>query len=230
MIIEGFDSNDTNRITFRDNGGTNRNFPFVAAGTIAFNSNLVSDSGGEFWMFFEYTTRTTVGDFAISAPSGSTASLDSAGTNFPALSQNDYIAVAGFTNEENNGIWQVTDASPTTGQFDATKVDGATVVAETAGSRTLDQNPINSPDAIIVDDNDGIDITGAIGGASIAFTFDYDGNIQGGRTAATDAPILLRAIGLETAQFVEATGTITRATGLGFSLVAALERNFDNPA
>ena len=228
VIIEGFDSNDTNRLTFSDNTGTNRTFPFVAAGTITFNSNLFGDSGASYWMFYQYSTQTTVGDFVISGASGDTASLDSAGTNFPTLAQNDYVNLAGFTNEENNGVWQVTDASPTTGQFDAQKVNGATVVNETTASRTLDQAPINSPDAIIVQDNDAASITGTISGSSVAFTFDYDGNVQGSRTAATDAPILLRAIGLETAQFVEATGTITRATGLGFSLVAALERNYEN--
>ena len=57
----------------------------------------------------------------------------------------------------------------------------------------------------------------------------YDNNVQGGRTSGTNADIVLRAIGLETAQFVEATGTITRATGQVFSLVAALERNYSNP-
>ena len=97
------------------------------------------------------------------------------------------------------------------------------------GSGTLDKNPINSSDAIIVDDNGGSDIAGAISGPSSAFDFDYDGNTQGGRTAGLDANILLRAIGLETAQFVEVTGTITRAVGQSFTLTAGLERNYLNP-
>ncbi|MDX1430553.1 MAG: hypothetical protein R3282_09705, partial [Rhodothermales bacterium] len=62
VFIEGFDSNDTNRLTFTDNGAVERTFPFVAAGTINFNANLQNDSMGQFWMFFEYSTRTTVGD------------------------------------------------------------------------------------------------------------------------------------------------------------------------
>jgi hypothetical protein len=72
-------------------------------------------------------------------------------------------------------------------------------------------------------------ITGMVTAASIAFDFDYDGNTQGGRDSGTDAAILLRAIGLETEQFVEATGTITRAVGLSFTLTAGLERNYSNP-
>lgn len=229
VFIEGFDSNDTNRLTFTDNGGVERTFPFVAAGSINFNPNLVNDATPEYTMFFEYSTRTTVTDLALSGASGDTASLDSAGSNLPTLVQNDYIALAGMTNPANNGVWIVTDAAPTAAQADIRKVDGQTVVNEGAGSRTLDENPINSPGAIIVNDNGGTPITGAVGGASVGFDFDYDGNTQGGRTAATDADVVLRAIGTDTAQFVETTGTITRAVGQSFSLVAALERNFNNP-
>ena len=83
--------------------------------------------------------------------------------------------------------------------------------------------------AILVDDNSGTDISGNVGGASsVAFDFDYDGNTQGGRTAGTDAAVTVVAIGLDTAQYVSAAATITRATGQNISLVAPLERNYDN--
>lgn len=228
VIIMGFDSNDTNRLTFYDNTATARNYPFVAAGSIAFNANLEDDGSAKYWMFFEYVKRSAVADLAISASSGSTASIDSAGANLPTVAQNNYIKIAGATNPANNGIWIVTDASPTTSQFDARKVDGATVANQTAFSGTIDDNPVDSPDALIVNNNAGSPITGTISGPSVAFDFDYDNNVQGGRTAATNAAIVLRALGLTLAQPVQTTGTITRATGLSFSLVAALERNYSN--
>lgn len=97
--------------------------------------------------------------------------------------------------------------------------------------------------AIIVEDSDGTQILGDINGTgthtgnagtidaagniSIPFTYDYDVNVQRGSTsAATDAPVTLVAIGLTNAQFVIAAGTITRATGITISAVAALERNY----
>jgi hypothetical protein len=123
----------------------------------------------------------------------------------------------------------VTDAAPTTSQFDARKVDGQTVVDEGAASHPVDWKPIDSPQAIIVNDNGGTPIEGAIGAASASFDFDYDGNTQGGRSAGSDAAIVIRAIGLEDAQFTETTGEITRATGLTYSVVAPLERNYQNP-
>lgn len=146
VAIDNFDAGDTNDLTFVDNTGTGRNFPFVAAGTLTFNNNLVSDGSAVYRMFF---TTNPAGDFGTSS-------------------------------------------------------------------------------AVLVDDNAGTDISGTISGSSISFDFDYDNNVQGGRTAGTDADVTIVAIGLDSAQYVAATGTITRSTGQSFSLVAALERNYDN--
>lgn len=53
IYIDNFSSADTNRITFADNTGTNRTFPYTAAGTLAFNSNLVADgASGIYRLFF----------------------------------------------------------------------------------------------------------------------------------------------------------------------------------
>lgn len=233
VIITGFSTNDTNRLVFVDNLGTERTYPFVAAGTITFNANLVNDTGpAKYWMFYEYTERFTNTGFSIGSASGDDAVLTSTTTSLVAeLLNGDYIRLDGFANETNNGIWVLTGAPAGTGPWTAavTKVNGQTVVNEVAGpSVSLDKNPVNSADAIIVDSNSGADITGTIGGATVAFDYDYDGNVQGGRTAGTDAAVVIRAIGLSTAQFVETTATITRATGLSFSVVSALERNYSN--
>jgi hypothetical protein len=77
---------------------------------------------------------------------------------------------------------------------------------------------------------DGGEAAGAINATTVAFDFDYDNNVQGGRTAGTDAAVVLVAAGLEAAQVAVASGlTITRATGLSFSVTAATERNYSNP-
>lgn len=83
--------------------------------------------------------------------------------------------------------------------------------------------------ALLVDDNSGVDIAGNVSGASsVTKSFNYDGNVQGGRTAGTDAAITVVGIGLSTGQYVKATGTIARSTSNSVSLVAALERNYAN--
>lgn len=83
--------------------------------------------------------------------------------------------------------------------------------------------------AIIVDDNSAADITGQITGASIAWTFDYDNNVQGGRTAGTNADVTVVAQGLNGAQWVLATHTITRSVAQTISVNAIDERNYANP-
>ncbi len=149
VYIDNFNTNDTNRISFSDDLGIARTFPFVAAGSIAFNANLQGDTSAIYRMF--YTTN----------PAG----------NFGTVS------------------------------------------------------------AVLVDNNAGVDISGNVSAAaSISFDYNYEGNVQGGRTAATDADVTIVAIGLNSAQYVVATGTITRATGINFSLVAPLERNYTNLA
>lgn len=96
------------------------------------------------------------------------------------------------------------------------------------------------PDAVIVNDNDGNPITGSLrdnGGpptSSVSFTFDYDGNTQGGRTAGSaettsNADVTVVAIGLASAAYVTVTSTILRTKTNNISLVAALERNYENP-
>ena len=147
VYIDNFQTADTNRISFIDNTGTSRTFPFVAVVTVNFNANLQNDASAIYRVFF----------------------TDANGNNF------------------------------------------------------------GDSDAIIVDDNSDVDVAGLISAAaSVQFDFDYDGNVQGGRTAATDANITVVALGLDTGQYVSATGTIARSTANSISLVAPLERNYDN--
>jgi hypothetical protein len=148
VFIDNFQDADTNSIDFFDVSGTVRRFPFVSAGTINFNDNLINDAVAEYFMFFT----------------------------------------------------------------------------------SVDSGSFGSASAVIVEDNDDIPITGSVSGSSsVAFTFDYDNNAQGGRTAGSDAAVTVVAIGLSTAQYVSAVGTIDRSKTVSITLVSALERNYSNP-
>lgn len=148
VYIDNFNSNDTNRIEFYDQNAVKRVFPFVAAGTLSFNTNLVNDPSAKYWMFF---------------------------TTLPGAS-----------------------------------------------------NDFGESGAVLVQNSSAVDITGSVTGASIPFSFAYDSNVQGGRTAGTDAAVTVVAIGANTAQYVSTTATITRTTGQNISLTASLERNYNN--
>lgn len=149
VYIDNFQVADTNRLTFNDNTGTERVFPYVASLTLNFGANLVADASAKYWVFF--------------------STLPGAGNDF------------------------------------------------------------GEAGALLVDDNSGADMTGNVSGnSSLQFSFNYDGNTQGGRTAGTDANITVVAIGLATGQYVRATGTIARSTANSVSLVAPLERTYAN--
>ncbi len=228
VIIEGFDTNNTNNLAFVDNGLTPRSFPFVAAGTLNFSQNLVDDTDGEYWLFYEYTKRTTNADIDVVAPSGDSYTLT--GT-LPDMAVNDYIKISGFAQAENNGLFIVEVETTPSANYDVRKVDGTNVgTVETDQTVSIDENPFPSPDAILVNNNSGSPIAGAVSSTSIAFDYDYVNNVQGGRTADTNALVRLVAAGLESAQVaVSPVLTISKATGLSFAVTAAQERNYSNP-
>ena len=87
-------------------------------------------------------------------------------------------------------------------------------------------------DAILVEDASAVPMADSVGGqAQIVRTFAYDSNVQrGSGSDGANAPVTVVAIGLGTGQFVTATATIERSVTNSVALVAALERNYENPA
>lgn len=87
-------------------------------------------------------------------------------------------------------------------------------------------NDFGESGAVTVNDASGTPITGTISSGSIAFTFDYDGNVQGGRSAGTDAAVTLIGIRPGTGKYAVATGTLSRSKGISLSLVAEQDRAY----
>lgn len=148
VFIDNFNANDTNQIDFYDKNSIKRTFPFVAAGTIPFNSNIVGDTSAVYRMLFK-------------------------------------------TNPAGN---------------------------------------FGTANAVTVKNAAGLDIAGTVSGASsIPFDFDYDGNVQGGRAAGTDAIVGIVVIGKNNGKYAYQEYTITRTVGLNFPIVAEKERSYSNP-
>lgn len=246
VVIRNFDANSTNRINHQpitvDSGGLDADdvpqvfttvaFPFVSAGSFNFSDNLVAqpDVDTVYTVYFDYITEDVSTGVATTGPTGSQATIDytaDAGL-LDHYSSGDYFTLQGFTDTTLNGLWQA-DANPSTNTILATKQDGATVVAEAAGnSITARLNPFESPGAVIVQENDSTPMDAQITAASIPWDFDYTNNNQGGRTANTPAPCTLVAIAKDGAEWVEATFTITAATGISVPVNANDERNYEN--
>lgn len=109
-----------------------------------------------------------------------------------------------------------------------------TLPLEPGGS---ENNDFGQANARIVEDKDGVPITGTYSGSPIDFSFNYDkedadyGNgperTPGG---SNDAAVTVLGIGLDGGQYVSVNATITKSTGINILLAPAQERNFDNPA
>jgi len=80
--------------------------------------------------------------------------------------------------------------------------------------------------AITVNDASGTPITGSFPTGAISFTFDYDNNVQGGRTGGTDANVTVVAGKPGTAKPVLFGATITKAKGITIGLVSEIDRAY----
>lgn len=85
-------------------------------------------------------------------------------------------------------------------------------------------NDFGESGAITVNDASGTPITGTISSSSIAFTYDYDGNVQGGYTGGTDRNVVLIGIKPGSGKYVAAEGVLTRSKAISLSLVAEADR------
>lgn len=245
--FDDFDSNITNNIVLHDiavgsgiqygldaedvpNTSSERTYPFTAAGTMIFSSNLVAETNADtrYVMYFKNIAEQTGTGFTITGSAGANAVLNGTGMS---ISVGEYFTLAGFvTNTENNGV-KVATGSPTSTVVPYTDALGVTQTDDSTGDTvTLEEQPYDTASAIIVDDNSGTDIDGQVDATNIVFDFNYDGNVQGGRTAGEDAPVVVVAQGLEDSEWIFAEFVITQATGLSFPVNAPDERTYLNPA
>jgi hypothetical protein len=232
VYITNLNAASSNDTTYYDNLGLVRSAPLTVAVTLDFNQTILDDSVSKYTLFFDRTIRTTVSDLVIAAGTGANGTFTSAGNNLPAtLNRNvgAYVRITGLTgvDEAMNGVYQVT-GSIDAASYDVTRYDGATIVTTGAASLFLDQNCIDTPDAIIVKDSGLSDVTNVNPATDYSFNFDYSNNDQGGRTPSTDAFVQARTIGQSIQQYTQSAVQTISTSATTIALSAAIERNFAN--
>lgn len=232
VFIDNLNSASRNDTVYYDNLGISRAHPLGVPVTLDFNQTALDDSALAYSLFFDYTRRRSPTDLIITAVSGATGTFDSAGAGLSALNvgAGQYVRVSGLTGADAamNGIYQVT-AETSTSQWSVTRYDGATIVTTSSASANIDEYPIDSPDAIIVQDDTPTNVSGTNPSADVTFTFDYSGNVQGGRTSSTDADVVFRAIGQSGAQYGQTSVLTIGSTAVTLPLTNNIERNYSNP-
>jgi len=192
VYIDNFNTADINNIVFADNTGTNRTYPYTAAGTLLPNTYLVTDGAGSNAIYRAFFKQLQGGK--------KYGTVDALLVN----KADNSTPVSGFVT-----------GSTIPFDFD---YDGNTQATWTAAT------------------------TYAVGDEYRNDTTWYrvtTGYTSGGTFGATDTTnsqtisgpsIVVTALGKSTAQAVVTEGTIARSTSNSFSLVAALERNYQNLA
>jgi hypothetical protein len=222
---------DQNNLRLVDNTGVRRSFPETISITLDFNAALINDTVAEYVLYYDRTIRTTTADFVLTSGTGPAGTISSAGTNLPnnaELSVNDYIRVAGLTGGDAamNGVYQITTETTPGASWAVLRYDGADTVSVASGSAFVDQNPIDSPDAIIVQDDTPVSVAG-VASADFNFAYDFDANVQGGRVVSTETFVVARALGLDGAQFIQSgVQSIASGTPLTIVLTASNELNY----
>lgn len=169
-----------------------------------------------------------VGSTLICGNGSSNPNGGGSGVTIQGLSSNDLNSVELYDNTSTKRVYPYAAAG--TLNFNAFLQTGGTGYYR-AYFTTLPgaTNDYGESGAVTVNDKDGNPIQGAIIGASINWSFDYDGNNQGGRTPGTDASITIVAGNKGYAKPVVTTYVITRSKGQGISLVAEQDRAYVNP-
>lgn len=206
---------------------------FISEGIFDFSSNLVdveNANNTRYTVYFEYITSTSVTNLKVIEISDITVtfdwSADPGALNH--LNNGDYLHVSNFsTQPNNNGLWKIIN-DPVANTIIAIKMDDIIPVMEQIGDTALcNENPFESPGAIIVENFNKEDINGEISEEQIFWNFDFTHNIQGGRISNEDVAVVIVAISCDEGQYTKINHTITKSIGQNIKIDAIDELNFE---
>jgi hypothetical protein len=159
VYVDGLNALSKNSVVFYDNLGNPKTFPETIAVTLDFNQIAIDDTTTEYDLFYDRTIRTpqaTLTDLVIGTAGG--GQFTSSGGDLPNNAQlgvGSYVRVGGLTGGDApmNGVYQVVAETTPGSDWTVTRYDGVTIVAVSATAADIDQNCIDTPDAILVHTN-----------------------------------------------------------------------------
>jgi hypothetical protein len=200
VYIDDFNSQDTNRLYFGTDATTNVQFPYTAAGTITFNPNLTTTDAAAIFRMF----FSNIFDGAYGTDNAVIVKKADGTTDI----SSDNIVTSPTPGVQGTYTFDF-------GYDNNTQADWVASTTYVAGQQY--RSPETPPKWYEVD-------TGYTAGGTFGAT-------DTANSTVIDGPdVVVVALGTKDAQYVSATGAITRSTANSFTLVAPLERNYDNPA
>jgi len=153
VYVDGLNALSKNSVVFYDNTNAPLQFPETIAVTLDFNQIAIDDTTTEYDLFYDRTIRTTVADLVLTQ---TTDVITSATTALPQNSElvvGSYVRLAGMTEATMDGVYQILVINTPGASWDVVRYDGTTIVTSSTASVTVDQNCIDTPDAILVHTN-----------------------------------------------------------------------------
>lgn len=309
VYVDNLNALSKNDVIVYDNLNAPKTFPETIAVTLDFNQIAIDDTTTEYDLFYDRTIRTNVTDFVLT---NATSKITSATTALPQNSEivvGSYVRISGLTGGDDpmNGVYQINTITTPGADWTVTRYDGATIVDVTTTTVDIDQNCVDTPDAILVHtnvrtaeataspagsavlsftapdtitdtgntlgiftsgmfieiegttgndgiyevdtaaagsittieqtivteavglDTDGVitEVVSGLAGADVVFSYDFDNNVQGGRTVSTTTYVKGKAIGSTGAQYYQSSvSDIESGTPETIPLAPATERNY----
>ena len=155
VYVDNLNATSKNDVIFYDNTNAPKTFPETIAVTLDFNQVAIDDTTTEYDLFYDRTIRTNVTDFVLTS---GTDVMSSVGTNLPnnaELGVGSYVRVSGLTGGDAamNGVYQIVTETTPGASWVVTRYDGAAIVSVASTTVDIDQNCVDTPDAIIVHSN-----------------------------------------------------------------------------
>lgn len=245
VFIEGVGNDFRNNVEFVDDAGAAQTYPFTVSVTLNFNDNMVEDANAKYFLFYtnipEVSPDATFGTATaeLVTESDGAVSPDPDVTGF--LHDVDFTPTTGERIGTSNGSVVgggnvfTYDGSP---DWTASDLVGQVLVITSGNNASRYFITANTGTTITVDAEIPFDVTDAAvswelktknTAGTYNFVYDYTSNADGGRTPNADAAVTLVGLGLHSAQYATATGTIEKANTAGITLTAPLERNYADP-
>lgn len=158
VFVDALNAASDNKTKFFDNTGVLRSKPESIAITLDGNDILIADAVAEYEMMFDRTIRTAAATLTNMVLTAGTNKMTSATTLLPQNAQiavGKYIRIGGLVgaNISMNGVYQITVITTAGADWTVVRYDGAAIITTTAAAVDLDQNCVDTPDAIIVHTN-----------------------------------------------------------------------------
>ena len=158
VYVDNLNALSKNDVIYYDNTNAQKTFPETIAVTLDFNQIAIDDTTAEYDLFYDRTIRTAAAALTDFVLTNSTSKITSAGTNLPTNAEivvGAYVRVGGLTGADDpmNGVYQISIITTPGADWTVARYDGATIVDVTTTAVDMDQNCVDTPDAILVHTN-----------------------------------------------------------------------------